>query len=241
MFDGTHASPPVLPCGTFRLDLARRLLLDPSGRPVKLRARSFDLLKVLLLHSGRIVSRDELLDAVWGSIHVTEDSVTQCVVEIRRALGGRAGMLLRTVPRYGYMLEPEAMGDAAAIAIAVDRFAALGCAGAEALGEGICRDLIVDLAKAGGLRILARGALPGEEPGRLAGVDYVIEGSVRCAGRRLRITAQLVEAHSAHLVWAERYDCEDAQDTIGAQDDVVGRISGAVRRVLHAPRDARTG
>ncbi len=241
MFDGTHAFPPVLPCGTFRLDLARRLLLDPSGAPVKLRARSFDLLRVLLLHAGRIVSRDELLDAVWGSIHVTEDSVTQCVVEIRRALGGRAGMLLRTVPRFGYMLESQARGEAAAVAVAVDRFAGLGRAGADVLSEGICRDLMVDLAKAGGLRIVARGALPGEEPGRPAGVDYIVEGSVRRAGRRLRITAQLVEAHSAQLVWAERYDCEDVNDAIGAQDEVVGRISGAVRRVLHAPGDARTG
>ena len=91
--------------GSFHLDLGRAALLGPDGAAVPLRPRSFDVLCHLLRHAGRIVSRDELLDAVWRGVLVTEDSVTQCIAEVRRALGPEAEGMLRTVPRRGYLFE----------------------------------------------------------------------------------------------------------------------------------------
>lgn len=75
--------------GEFTLDLERGALLGPLGE-IKLRPKSYQVLCYLVEHAGRLVSKDELFDAVWGQTVVTEDSLTQCLVEIRRALGDGA-------------------------------------------------------------------------------------------------------------------------------------------------------
>ena len=87
----------------FELDLDRGELRS-AGTPVALRPKSFALLRHLVAHSARLVSKDELLDAVWPNVVVTEDSVTQCVGELRSAMGDQA-QLLKTVPRRGYILD----------------------------------------------------------------------------------------------------------------------------------------
>jgi DNA-binding winged helix-turn-helix (wHTH) protein len=86
------------------LDLARAALFDAAGRAVPLRPKSFDVLVHLVRHAGRVVGREELLDAVWPEVTVTEESVTQCMREVRAALGD-AARLLRTVPKRGYLLD----------------------------------------------------------------------------------------------------------------------------------------
>ncbi len=88
----------------FTLDLARAALFDAAGRVVPLRPKSFDVLVHLVRHAGRVVGREELLDAVWPEVTVTEESVTQCMREVRAALG-EAARLLRTVPKRGYLLD----------------------------------------------------------------------------------------------------------------------------------------
>lgn len=98
----------------YGLDLARGRLTGPDG-DVALRAKSFELLSYLVRNAGRVISRDELLDRVWPDVTVTEDSLTQAVHDIRRALGGSGLDLLRTVPRRGYVFtgaEPSASGPA---------------------------------------------------------------------------------------------------------------------------------
>jgi len=87
----------------FELDLDRGELRS-AGKPIALRPKTFALLRHLLAHPTRLVSKDELLDAVWPNVVVTEDSVTQCIGDLRSALGERAG-LIRTVPRRGYILD----------------------------------------------------------------------------------------------------------------------------------------
>ncbi len=71
--------------GQFRLDLARGTLLR-GGTPVSLRPKSFEVLHQLVLHAGQLLSREELLRAVWPNVIVSDDSLTQCLIEIRRAL-----------------------------------------------------------------------------------------------------------------------------------------------------------
>ena len=86
--------------GAHRLD-HQRGLIGPDGAEVPLRPKSPALLGCLARHAGRVVPRDELLDAVWPGLHVTEDSITRCAAEIRRSLGPGGAAMLRTLPRRG--------------------------------------------------------------------------------------------------------------------------------------------
>lgn len=86
------------------LDLRREELRDAAGARIELRNRSFGVLRHLASNAGRVVTKDELLSVNWPGVTVTEDSLTQCVSEIRRALGDAGRDLIRTVPRRGYMI-----------------------------------------------------------------------------------------------------------------------------------------
>jgi CRP-like cAMP-binding protein/DNA-binding winged helix-turn-helix (wHTH) protein len=94
--------------GRFVLDLDRMCLLDEHrGAELKLRPKSFDLLRHIVAKADRLVSRDELMQAVWPDVYVTDDSITQCVKDIRCALADDAQRLLRTVPKRGYIFAAE--------------------------------------------------------------------------------------------------------------------------------------
>ncbi len=98
----------------FRLDIGKGRLSGPVGE-VALRRKSFDLLVYLVRHAGRVVSKDELMEAIWPDVAVTDDSLTQCIHDIRQALGPAGSDLLRTVPRRGYLFaEAEATQASAA-------------------------------------------------------------------------------------------------------------------------------
>ncbi|MEJ8816152.1 winged helix-turn-helix domain-containing protein [Variovorax ureilyticus] len=88
----------------FELDLDRGEFRS-AGNTISLRPKTFALLRHLVAHPARLVSRDELLGAVWPDVVVTEDSVTQCVGDLRSAMGDRAQALLKTVPKRGYILD----------------------------------------------------------------------------------------------------------------------------------------
>ncbi|WP_447413032.1 winged helix-turn-helix domain-containing protein, partial [Clostridium perfringens] len=75
---------------------------------IPLRAQSMRVLQALAQRAGEVVSKDELFAAVWGDVHVTDDSLTQCVGEIRRSIGDSGHQVLRTVPKRGYRLVPLA-------------------------------------------------------------------------------------------------------------------------------------
>ncbi len=90
--------------GEFTLDIDRGALLR-ANRDIKLRPKSFEVLRYLVERPGLLISRDELLDAIWGQTIVTEDAVTQCLRDIRRALRDRSQTTIRTVPRRGYIFE----------------------------------------------------------------------------------------------------------------------------------------
>ncbi|MDJ0910671.1 MAG: winged helix-turn-helix domain-containing protein [Woeseiaceae bacterium] len=90
--------------GEFTLDADRGELFR-DGEPVKIRPKSFDVLQYLAGRQGKLVSRDELLDSIWAGTVVTEDAVTQCLIDIRKALGDADQTMIRTVPRRGYIFE----------------------------------------------------------------------------------------------------------------------------------------
>ena len=90
--------------GEFTLDLDRGALLK-AGADIKLRPKSFEVLSYLVERHGRLVSKDELLNALWGRTVVTEDAVTQCLIDIRRAIRDQSQKTIRTVPKRGYIFD----------------------------------------------------------------------------------------------------------------------------------------
>jgi DNA-binding winged helix-turn-helix (wHTH) protein len=90
--------------GRYVLDLQRGcLLLD--GRELTLRPKTFSVLQYLVSHPGRLIGKEELLEAVWPNLVVTDDTLVQSVGELRRALGDAGGRLITTVPRRGYRFD----------------------------------------------------------------------------------------------------------------------------------------
>ena len=88
----------------FILDLTRLSLRGAAGE-IGLRPKSFEVLRFLLEHGGRVVTKDELIHAVWPDVTVTDESVTRCISEIRQALGDTDQSLIKTIPRRGYLLD----------------------------------------------------------------------------------------------------------------------------------------
>ncbi len=124
--------------------------------------------------------------------------------------------------------------------IAVLYFANLGGNQAdEYFRDGMTEDIITELTKIKALTLLPRSAvvafrdklLQADQVGRQLGAAYVLDGSLRRAGSRLRVTAQLAETRSGHSVWAERYDRELA-DVFAIQDEIAQNIANALRVVL---------
>ena len=93
-----------IPIQGFIADLVHETLRDPSGELVDLRPQAFAVLRYLVENANRPISKDELMQAVWPGIAVTDDSLVQCVHEIRRALGDDRHTILKTMPRRGYRL-----------------------------------------------------------------------------------------------------------------------------------------
>jgi adenylate cyclase len=89
--------------GPFVLDAGRGALLAASGVEIPLRARSFALLSMMVENAGLLLARATILETLWPNIHVTDDNITQCIHEIRDALGRESRHLLQTVRRRGYI------------------------------------------------------------------------------------------------------------------------------------------
>src|SRR6266446_5196176 len=97
----------------FTIDLDRGCLLR-AGRELKLRPKVFEALRYLVENSNRLVTKAELIGAVWPDSFVTDDSLVQCLVELRRALGDDAQEYIKTVPRRGYIFGAVVTSDSAA-------------------------------------------------------------------------------------------------------------------------------
>lgn len=108
MNDSLRQQRDVIALGSFTIDLQRGDLFDSRGQRVLLRRQALDVLLELARHEGNVLTRKALAEAVWKGVRVTDDSLVQCVVEIRRALGREAAAKVKTVPRRGYALESGA-------------------------------------------------------------------------------------------------------------------------------------
>lgn len=92
--------------GDFTLDVGKGCVLK-AGEEIKLRPKVFEALQYFVQNSGRLIGKQELIQAIWPDSFVTDDSLVQCTVELRRALDDREQQLLKTVPRRGYVFTAE--------------------------------------------------------------------------------------------------------------------------------------
>src|SRR3989440_5159318 len=90
----------------FTLDLTRGCLLRGT-QEIKLRPKPFEALNFLVANPGRLISKAESIQTIWPDTAVTDDSLVQCLIEVRRALGDEAQQIIKTVPRRGYIFDRE--------------------------------------------------------------------------------------------------------------------------------------
>lgn len=233
-----------LPCKVvingFEVDLESHTLYRPDGSTAPMRPLWFATLRHLVANANRLVSKAELNEAVWGGVAVTDDSLVQCIHAIRQALGDEDRSLLQTVSRRGYRLNlhDDRATAAGGSSIAVLPFAS----GAEVEShfvDGMAEEVITGLSRLPGLFVIARNssfAYRGQtiDVRRIAaelGVRYLLDGSVRRAGSRLRITAHLIDGETAVEIWAGRFECA-AEDVFDLQDELTEQLVGVLEPSL---------
>jgi len=243
--------------GAFCID-AERLEIRKDDVAVPVQPQVFELLVYLLENRERVVPKDDLIEAVWEGRAVSDGTLNARINAARRALDdtGDEQAVIRTFPRRGFRFVAELMTGAVAAdprppempvatgpdpqSIAVLPFVNMsGDQDQEYFADGLTEDLITDLSKIPGLFVIARNssfafkgkAMDMVELGDKLGVAHVLEGSVRKAGRRVRINAQLIDAATGGHLWAERYD-GDLEDIFALQDDITGQIIEALRGSL---------
>ncbi|MCP3443417.1 winged helix-turn-helix domain-containing protein [Bradyrhizobium sp. CCGUVB14] len=91
----------------FKLDQQRAELCSADGVAIKLRPKTFEMLRLFATSGGRVLSKQELMEAVWPNVHVGEDSLFQCIRELRTALGDERRQLIKLASGGGYLLAAE--------------------------------------------------------------------------------------------------------------------------------------
>ena len=259
----------------YMLDTDRRELCRGPER-VALEPQVFDLLVYLLENHDRVVSKDDLITAIWDGRIVSESTLTSRINAARKAIGdsGRDQKLIRTISRKGFRFvgslrlqqvgsnspdnadhPADHAGEASpAVLPALDRpaIAVLPFINMsddpqqEHFSDGISEDIITALSKLRWFFVIARNssfiykgkAVHLQQIADELGVGYVVEGSVRKAGGRVRITAQLNDVATGSHIWAERYD-RDLADVFAVQDEITEAIVAAIEPQLYAAENFR--
>ena len=220
----------------------------------------FDLLDYLIRNRERVVSKDDLINAIWKGRSVSDAALTTRLNVVRTAIGdsGEGQRLIKTLPRKGFRFvghvqEAQNPADEAAAnglvqspkqalappdkpSIAVLPFQNMsGDQEQDYFADGMSENIITALSRFRSLFVIARNssftykgkAVDIKQIGRELGVRYVVEGSVRKAGRRVRIAGQLIEAATSVHLWADQFDGE-LDDIFELQDRVTERIAVTV-------------
>ncbi|HUI82867.1 MAG TPA: tetratricopeptide repeat protein, partial [Candidatus Binatia bacterium] len=202
-----------------------------------------------VLNAGEPVSRETLFASVWTDAVVTDDALTTCIQELRKAFAddARQPRFIETRHRRGYRFVAELCTAAAGVArpspardccaIAVLPFADMSPGrDQDYLCEGLAEEIINALTRMPGLRVASRTASfrfrsPGadvQELGQLLGVANLLEGSVRKSDNRLRITVQLIETVTGYHHWSQRFDCL-LDDVFAIEDEIAERVVASLR------------
>jgi TolB-like protein len=235
--------------GEFSLDTEqRRLVSTADGRLVPLSRRAFEALLYFLEHPGQLLDKATLLRAIWPATVVEENNLNQSISVLRRALGdeSREHRYVATVPGRGYQfiaavraIKPAALHTS----VAVLPFSNLtGDPGKAYFSDGIAEELINVLGRLPGIKVSARTSsfayngknMDVRQIARDLDVASVLEGSVRSAGDRIRVSVQLVDAQSGFHIWSQSYDREFV-DLFKLQDELAAAIVQALRANIGDP------
>jgi adenylate cyclase len=238
---------------------------------VPLAPQVFDLLYYLILNREHVVSKDDLIDAIWNGRSVSDAALTTRLNAARGAIGdsGEEQRLIKTLPRKGFRFvgtvrETQKPASVAVTdhateqskptltlpdkpSIAVLPFHNLsGDPEQEYFADGIADDVLTTLSKIQELLVIARTSsfvFKGQardirEIGQMLGVRYVLEGSVRRAGNRVRLAAQLIDSLNGSHVWADRFE-GDVDAMFELQDRITQDIVAALEVRLTLGEQAR--
>lgn len=223
-----------------------------DGKPLKSEPQIIELLTFLVENNGRLLSKDEINQRIWKGRVVTDSALSSRIKALRQLLGdsGKAQQIIQTVPRKGFRFiaqvssnsepagsvageaEPADSGHTRPI-IAVLPFLNLSSEPEqEYFSDGISSDVITHLGKHRWLRVIARNTTFGfkgksidtREIGKELKADYLIDGSVRRTGSRLRVDVSLIDAQTGHQVWTENYD-RHVDDIFEVQDEITKTIT----------------
>jgi TolB-like protein len=207
--------------------------LSRDGAPIRLGGRALAVLTALAA-SEEAVSKEALLDAAWPGVTVEEGNLTVQVAALRKLLGDDA---ILTVPRVGYRLRrPSPLPAAAGLPrLAVLPFEVLGNVAQDGyLADGIAEDVVTALGRFREFSVLTRqAALAQQDRLAAAGVRYVLRGTLRRAGDRLRVTAHMADTGSGAQLWARSFDGVYA-DLFDMQDLITEAVVGAVAPEVQA-------
>ena len=247
----------------FRLDRRAGVLFRRDKRgvfaPMAIGSRALDILGVLVERPGDLVSRAEIMEAVWPGTAVEDSNLNVQVAALRRILDQDRvqGSCIQTVPGRGYrFVAPVTRAEPAApahivvaprLSIVVLPFTNLSNDPEQQYSaDGITEDLTTDLSRLAGMFVISRNTaftyrnkpVDTKQIGRELGVRYVLEGSVRRSGYQLRVGAQLIDAETDAHLWAERFD-RDAGDLFVLQNEITSRIAVALNLELVGAEAAR--
>lgn len=251
------------------LDIDRRELRR-GPETIAIEPQVFDLLVHLIENRNHVVSKDDLIAAVWGGRIVSDSTLTSRINAARKAVGdnGEEQKLIRTIARKGFRFVVEvhlagleatrarmvdqgpepaqpALSDRPAIAV-LPFTNMTGDPAQEYFSDGISEDIMTALSKLHWFFVIARNssfiykgkAVHLQQIANDLGVGYVVEGSVRKVGDRVRISAQLDDVATGSHIWAERYD-RDLADVFAVQDEITEAIVGAIEPQLYAAENFR--
>jgi adenylate cyclase len=253
----------------FQLDRRGLFRRDENAAPapVDIGSRALDVLGALLRRPGELLSRSEIMAAVWLGMAVEQNNLNVQISTLRRVLDqdARQGSCIQTVARRGYrFIAPVTRVDAdersaiqtisdggrrlpPRLSIVVLPFTNIGDdPKRQYFADGITEDVTTDLSRLPDMLVISRNSaftyrykpVDTKQIGRELGVRYVLNGSVRRSGKQVRVTAQLIDAESDVHLWAERFDC-DTGDLFALQNEVTGRITNALDVELIAAEAAR--
>ncbi len=245
---------PIHQFGPFRLDADAEILFR-GAEPIMLGQRAVSLLRLLLERAGAPVSKDALIEAAWPGLAIEESNLTVQIAALRRIFDEVAGgaSWIETLPRRGYRYAGPAVSpcsqSAAANpltsialalpdkpAIAVLPFLNLsGDPEQNYFADGLTEDIITALSLWRSFPVIARTstfAFKGkaesvQEIGRILGARYILEGSVRKGGARVRVSAQLVNSETGHHLWAESFE-RQLSDLFDLQIELTNKIAAIV-------------
>ena len=244
--------------GSFRLDADAEILFR-GAQPTVLGQRAVALLRLLLERAGEPVSKDALIEAAWPGLAIDDSNLTVQIAALRRVLEqGTAGVdWIETLPRRGYRYVGPAVwtGNSPAEAnprtslalalpdrpsVAVLPFSNLsGDPEQDYFADGMVEDIIAGLSRIKWLFVAAGpssftykgGSVDAKRVGRELGVRYLLQGSLRKDGSRVRISAHMIEAETGGHLWTERFD-RALDDIFALQDDIALNVVGAIEPSL---------